>query len=144
LEFDVHLTADGVPVVMHDVTLDRTTTARGLARATTLEGPRAAQLPGRSGVPTEDRVPTLAEVLEVAAPAPVAVLPEITVDVVRGRYPDIETHVVALLRAYGLTARASVQSFDDATLRRLRALDPALRTMLLVGGVRMVAATDTG
>ncbi|HEX3177272.1 MAG TPA: glycerophosphodiester phosphodiesterase family protein [Methylomirabilota bacterium] len=144
LEFDVHLTADGVPVVIHDVTLDRTTTARGLVRATTLEALRAARLLDRSGAPTEDRVPTLAEVLEVAAPAPVAVLPEIKVDVVRGRYPDIETHVVALLRAYGLTARASVQSFDDATLRRLRALDPALRTMLLVGRVRMVAAMATG
>jgi glycerophosphoryl diester phosphodiesterase len=140
LEFDVHLTADGVPVVIHDITLDRTTTGRGVVRETTLDALRGVRLLDRAGAPTGERVPTLDEVLEVAARASVLVLPEIKVDVVRGRYPDIETHVVALLHAHRLVARASVQSFDEPTLRRLRALDPALRTMLLVGRARMAAS----
>lgn len=35
LESDVHLTADGVPVLLHDPELDRTTSGRGLASART-------------------------------------------------------------------------------------------------------------
>ena len=35
LELDLHLTADGQVVVIHDPTLDRTTTARGAVRGVT-------------------------------------------------------------------------------------------------------------
>jgi glycerophosphoryl diester phosphodiesterase len=35
-EFDVKLTGDGKPILMHDATLDRTTSGRGLAGAATL------------------------------------------------------------------------------------------------------------
>jgi glycerophosphoryl diester phosphodiesterase len=37
LELDVHLSADGIPVVCHDDTLDRTTDATGLVRARTAD-----------------------------------------------------------------------------------------------------------
>jgi glycerophosphoryl diester phosphodiesterase len=74
-----------------------------------------------------------------------ALLPEIKLDVTRRAYPEIERRVVEQLRARGLLGRVSVQSFDDATLGRLHALEPALRTMLLVGRARMTtdAATAT-
>ena len=32
IELDVHLSADGIPVVMHDETLDRTTNGKGLIK----------------------------------------------------------------------------------------------------------------
>jgi glycerophosphoryl diester phosphodiesterase len=137
LEFDVHLTADGEPVVIHDATLDRTTTGRGPVRLLTLERLQAVRLLDRAGAPSAETVPTLAQVLELARPTSVAVLPEIKVDLARVPYPDLEQRVVALLRAHALLARASVQSFDDGVLKRVRALDPAVRTMLLVNRVRM-------
>jgi glycerophosphoryl diester phosphodiesterase len=140
LEFDVHLTADGEPVVIHDATLDRTTTGHGPVRALTLDKLRAVRLLERTGAPSAETVPTLAQVLELARPTPVTVLPEIKLDLARAPYPDVERRVVALLRSHGLLGRATVQSFDDATLRRLRALEPTLRTMLLVNRVRV--ATD--
>jgi glycerophosphoryl diester phosphodiesterase len=139
LEFDVHLTADGEAVVIHDSTLDRTTTGRGPVRALTLAEVAALRLRDRSGAPTDDRVPTLVEVLDLARPAPLLVLPEIKLDGERGAYPEIERRVVEPLRARGLLGRASVQSFDGATLRRVRALEPAARTMLLVGRTRLQA-----
>jgi glycerophosphoryl diester phosphodiesterase len=139
LEFDVHLTADGEPVVIHDATLDRTTTGRGPVRAMTSTELRTVRLLDRAGAPSEERVPTLAEVLDVAATSAVMVLPEIKVDMLRGRYPEIETRVVALLLGRGFLGRASVQSFDEPTLRRVRALAPELRTMLLVNRIRMAA-----
>jgi glycerophosphoryl diester phosphodiesterase len=137
LEFDVHLTADGEPVVIHDPTLDRTTTGRGAVRSMPLQALRSVRLLDRAGLRTDDGVPTLAEVLDLAAATPVTVLPEIKLDVARGRYPGIEARVVAHLRARGLLTRASVQSFDEATVRDVRVLEPAVRTMLLVSRVRM-------
>jgi len=139
LEFDVHLTADGEPVVIHDATLDRTTTGRGPVRAMTTAELRTVRLLDRAGTPSDERVPSLVEVLELAAPSSTMVLPEIKVDVLRGRYPEIETRVVALLLGHGFLDRASVQSFDEPTLRRVRALAPGLRTMLLVSRVRVAA-----
>jgi glycerophosphoryl diester phosphodiesterase len=140
LEFDVHLTADGEPVVIHDATLDRTTTGRGAVRATTLEALQSVRLVDRTGARTADGVPTLAQVLDLAAATSVTVLPEIKLDVARGRYPEIEARVAALLRARGLLERASVQSFDEPTLRDVRALEPAMRTMLLVSRVRLASS----
>jgi glycerophosphoryl diester phosphodiesterase len=139
LEFDVHPTADGEPVVIHDATLDRTTTGHGPVRSITLARLQALKLLDRTGVPSTDTVPTLAQVLELARPTSVVVLPEIKLDLARAPYPDVEPRVVALLRAHGMLDRAVVQSFDDETLRRLRALAPALRTMLLINRVRMSA-----
>ena len=78
IELDVRLAADGVPVVIHDATLDRTTSAAGLvsARSSTELG----EIPVGStvGVPTLERVlaliplPILLEVKEVAAQDAVA------------------------------------------------------------------------
>jgi glycerophosphoryl diester phosphodiesterase len=139
LEFDVHLTADGEAVVIHDATLDRTTTGLGPVRALTLAEVTALRLRDRAGAPTDDRVPTLGEVLDLARDVPMQVLPEIKLDAERGAYPEVERRVVESLRARGLLGRASVQSFDAATLRRVRALEPAARTMLLVGRARLQA-----
>jgi glycerophosphoryl diester phosphodiesterase len=137
LEFDLHLTADDELVVIHDATLERTTTGRGHVRSTTLAQLRTLRLLDATGAATEERIPTLAELLDLARPTSMAVLPEIKLDAARRAYPDIERRVVEQLRARGLVGRASVQSFDDATLRRVQALEPAVRTMLLVGRARM-------
>lgn len=51
VEFDVMLTADGVPILMHDETLDRTTQCRGRVADLTLAEIRAC----------DPRVPTLGE-----------------------------------------------------------------------------------
>jgi glycerophosphoryl diester phosphodiesterase len=144
LEFDVHLTADGEPVVIHDATLERTTTLRGLVRETPREALRAARLRDAAGAVTGEPVPTLAEVLDVAAAAPrVEVLPEIKTDNQRQPYPGIEERVIERLRARGLVPRATVQSFDAATLKRVRALEPSLRTMFLVSQRRLTATGVT-
>ena len=140
LEFDLHLTADGQVVVIHDPTLDRTTTARGAVRDLTLAELGSARIRARDGSVTDERVPTLAQVLELAAPAAVGILPEIKAGLERRRYEGIEEKVLALLRSRGMLPRSTVQSFDPATLARVRALEPAVRTMLLVGGGRIEQA----
>jgi len=72
LECDVHITADGIPVVIHDPLLDRTTNARGAVGALPLAQVREADagarftLDGGRTFPWRDRgvrIPTLAEAL---------------------------------------------------------------------------------
>jgi glycerophosphoryl diester phosphodiesterase len=132
LELDLHLTADGEVVVLHDPTLDRTSTGGGPVREMKLADLAAVRLKTRAGALTGERVPTFAQVLDLAAPTSVELVPEIKVDAKRQRYDGIEEKVLALIRARGLLARTTVQAFQVETIRRLRELEPQARTMLLV------------
>ena len=67
VEVDVRRSADGVFVVMHDSWLDRTTTCHGEVALKTLAELRACRLVVEgTGKVTDERVPTLAELLAVA------------------------------------------------------------------------------
>ncbi|PWK59765.1 glycerophosphodiester phosphodiesterase family protein [Roseicyclus mahoneyensis] len=59
IEIDLQLSADGVPMVFHDGTLDRLTAARGPVRDRTARELGDIRLNG-----SEDRIPTLAQVLD--------------------------------------------------------------------------------
>jgi len=63
IETDVRPTADGRLVLMHDETLDRTTTGTGRLDATPFAAVRALRLRASTGTVTPFRVPTLAEAL---------------------------------------------------------------------------------
>jgi glycerophosphoryl diester phosphodiesterase len=129
VELDVHLTRDGEVVVLHDPTLDRTTTGRGPVRERTWAELAAVAL---RGAPAE-RVPRLRDVLELRRPpgAP-GLLLEVKVDASGARYPGIEERIVGLLDETGLTARTTVMAFEWDTLERVRALVPALRLTALL------------
>jgi len=137
LEFDLHLTRDGEVVVVHDPTLDRTTTASGRVRDRTLAEIRSARIKSRDGAITEERVPTFAELLDLARPSSVELIPEIKVGADGTPYPGIEEKVLGLLRGGGMLGRATIQAFQPATIRRLHALQPGVRTMLLASRRRL-------
>ena len=132
LEFDLHMTADGEVVVLHDPTLDRTSTAKGPVRELSLADLAPVRLKARDGTVTDERVSTFAQVLDLAASTSVELVPEIKIDATGQRYDGIEEKVLALLRSRGFLARATVQAFQRETIRRLRALEPKARTMFLV------------
>ncbi len=131
LEFDVHLSKDGEPVVIHDPTLDRTTTGRGPVRERTVAELRAVRLKDASGAVTGDTVPTLDEVVGLAARGKRQMLLEIKVDERRDRYPGIEEKVLAVLDRRGMAASTVVMAFESETWRRVRTLRPELRTAAL-------------
>jgi glycerophosphoryl diester phosphodiesterase len=147
LELDVHLTADGEVAVIHDPTLERTSDGRGpIARCTAADLTRA-RLRGPDGAITDDCVPTLADVLALAAPAGVTVLVEIKtpgtaaryerrgdrVAAVPGvRYEGLERKVLEALQKLGVADRSFVMAFNPAVLAEVRSLAPAQPTALLV------------
>jgi len=115
VETDVHLTADGEVVVLHDPTLDRTTSAQGAVRDLTRDQIAQARLKAADGGLTTEPVPSLAALLDVIQPSRAALLLEIKTDAGRRRYPDIEDRALALVRGRGLLSRVRVMAFEDET-----------------------------
>jgi glycerophosphoryl diester phosphodiesterase len=147
VELDVHLTADGEVAVIHDPTLERTTSGRGPLAACTAADLRGARLRDAAGVLTADCVPTLADVLEVVAPSGAGLLVEIktpgpavvyerrgdhVAPVPGPRYAGLERKVLDALAHAGCAGRAIVMAFNPAVVAEVRALAPEQRTALLV------------
>lgn len=120
VEFDVHLAADGVPVVIHDDTLDRTTSGKGpvaVQSAATLQA---------LGVPTLAATIALLGKLGLGAvveikpsPGTEAATAEATLRMLLDRWPD---HLPPPM----------VSSFKRASLERAHAVAPGIVRALLV------------
>jgi glycerophosphoryl diester phosphodiesterase len=135
IELDVHLTADGQLAVIHDETLERTTDHTGRIADQTMDQIREADAgatfsrPDDSGFPFADRglrVPTLPEVLEW--------LPDALGLVIEIKARAAADAVVAAVATHPVlaSARLSVISFDEATIERVRQLNPDIRTGYLL------------
>ena len=66
IEVDLQMTKDGVLVIMHDETIDRTTTGSGKVSDHTIDQLRQLYLLNPIGVKTRQRIPTFEEVLILA------------------------------------------------------------------------------
>lgn len=124
IELDVQMTKDGVPVVIHDETVDRTTNGSGAVRDLTLEQLRA--LDAGSG----ERVPTFEEVVALARSAGVRIVPEAKSPQL---YRGVEEKMLQVLRDADYVDHAVIQSFNASTLQRFRALDPEATLCALYG-----------
>ncbi|MCC7493648.1 MAG: hypothetical protein IT204_14935 [Fimbriimonadaceae bacterium] len=113
IECDVRRTADGVLVMLHDETLDRTTSGHGPVAAQSWAEVRAV----RSG---DQAVPTLAETLEYAR-GRVRLLVEV-------KDPAAVDAIVGSIEAAGMAAACTLSSFDPAVLQRAKELCPQLAT----------------
>lgn len=135
VEFDVQITRDDVPVLMHDDTLDRTTTGTGCVSAWSLAEVQAWDAGVGSALLGQGvRAPSLAEVL-AAVSLPLNV--EIKVADGTCRRHDaarVAEVVLATLRADPLAGSRAliVSSFDLELLRAVRAQDSGLRLGWLI------------
>ena len=66
IEVDLQMTKDGVLVIMHDDTLDRTTTGSGKVADHTMDELRKLNLLTPIGVKTRQKIPTFEEILRLA------------------------------------------------------------------------------
>jgi glycerophosphoryl diester phosphodiesterase len=137
LELDVHQTRDRELVVIHDPTLERTTTGAGAVKDVRLADLTTVRLKDARGTVTAEPVPRLDEVVALAAMRGRRLLVEIKVDAARARYPDIEERVLAALDRHRMSADAVVMAFEEETWRRVRALRPDVRAGALYSPRRM-------
>lgn len=132
VEFDLHLGVRGEVLVIHDATLDRTTTGTGPVRALTDNSRNDVRLIGPDGE-IDEGVPLLSEVLDILAPnAGLRIYPEIKADE-NGCYdPALVAATIGMLRAYGLESRTILHSFDTGVLRLIRDTAPEFARMVSV------------
>jgi glycerophosphoryl diester phosphodiesterase len=130
IELDVHLSADGKVVVIHDDTVDATTDGHGRVSQMTLLELQALDAgnwfaPQFSG----ERIPTLEQVFDVVGHR---LLINIEIKVEAGYHPiDQEFEIVRLIEDYQMTHRVIVSSFAPNSLRRVRKLNPYIPLGLL-------------
>jgi glycerophosphoryl diester phosphodiesterase len=117
IEIDVQTSADGVPVLMHDLTVDRTTGGSGEVAKLMLEQLRALDAGG-------EPVPTLAEVLDLTVGHALLVI-EI-------KQPGIEEHVAAVIREREAIGHSMAWSFFPQVLEAMRRVEPRIPGGLLV------------
>src|SRR5215831_13344991 len=109
IELDVHLSRDGVVVVHHDRTLDRTTKLRGALADRTADELNRADVPSLAGV--------------LRAHRDVRVIVELKVN-----SAQMAAAVVDVVRGADAVERTCVGSFGTRVLRAVRSLEPALAT----------------
>lgn len=126
IESDVHLTADGQLVMLHDHMLDRTTSGRGPVSERTLDEVLELDAGGRFGERfAGERVPTLEQLLDLAEEAGIFLIIEVK-GTDHARSLAIGTAVADRLAERGELERHLISSFDHRTLGALRRRHPTL------------------
>jgi glycerophosphoryl diester phosphodiesterase len=139
IELDVRLSSDGVPVVLHDATTTRTTGIRArvsersaaeLAEMRALSPStvrrRASIHPVPLTVPSDLGVPTLEAALDLAEHWKALVYVELKASVYTRL--ELESAVAAVVARRRCFERTIVLSFNHASLRRIKGIEPRLRT----------------
>lgn len=134
LELDAVLTKDRQLVLMHDDTMDRTTTGRGRVADLTLAQVKQARLKASNGALTRAAPPTLGEALEAAgrvgAIASIDLKPadgETTVDLARA--------VIDQVRQSRAGNRVILITYNDSDARAVAAMAPEMMISAGLGGV---------
>ena len=119
IELDVHLSADGVPVVIHDEQVDRTTDGSGWVGELSFAQLRKLDASGRfRGVAGPNRIPALQEVLEWCEATGLRLNLELKTNVCE--YPGIEQKTIEMVFSAGMQERVILSSFNHYTLLRCK------------------------
>lgn len=128
LELDVRLSRDGIVVVHHDITVDRTTNLRGPVGAWTAEelwnADAGHHFGGRDGWPFRERgcgVPSLRSVLNRYADSRIIIE-------MKDNTTELARATVDTLRAAHAIDRVCLGAFRQRTLRTVRSIEPAIAT----------------
>lgn len=130
LETDVQMTKDGVLILCHDETVDRTTHGKGFIKDFTLEELRKLD----AGIKFSEefkgeRIPTLEELLQLISGQDIILNLELKSGPIF--YPDIEAKVLEMLYKYNYIENSVISSFNHYSLVEVRKLDPDIKIGVL-------------
>jgi glycerophosphoryl diester phosphodiesterase len=138
IEFDVRLTRDHIPVIIHDATLKRTATRTGFVAALTATELAATDVgswfnrrcPAHARAEyTRATVPTLAQALELNEPHGGVLYVELKCE--PGEAHALATRVVETVHEHGSDRSCVIESFTLAAVAEVHRLAPRLRTAAL-------------
>jgi glycerophosphoryl diester phosphodiesterase len=132
LEIDPHYTKDSAIVLMHDATLDRTSTGHGKVSDYTLEEIRKLKLKDTEGNVTDEGIPTLDEVLEWAKGRTILMLDQ----------KDVSTDArVKKIKEHHAELNAMVMAYSPGDAKRCYELDKNIMMELVFMGDMKAAET---
>jgi glycerophosphoryl diester phosphodiesterase len=143
-ELDLQTTKDGVVVVVHDDTVDRTTDGHGRIGDLTLADIKRLDAGVKFGAAFRgERVPTLRELIDlIKASGNHRFRLNLEIKFAEGREgqpADLEDRVLAVLSETGFLDRVITQSFHHASAAKMKRLAPRIPAGLLVGQRRQPA-----
>jgi glycerophosphoryl diester phosphodiesterase len=125
IEIDVHVTADGTPVVIHDATLDRTTNGTGAVAKTRFLDVRELSAGAWFGEAfAREHVPTLVDAIHAATPPCYL---NVHVKCHENESDRAEKAIVAAIRTGNAVGRTWITHHTRHGLHRFRELEPDLR-----------------
>ncbi|PSO65870.1 MAG: glycerophosphodiester phosphodiesterase [Cyanobacteria bacterium QS_7_48_42] len=119
VEFDLQLSADRIPVIIHDATVNRTTDGKGQVKNQTLQELKALDAGAWFGTQfAREQIPTWEEALAILRETPLQIYPEVK----QAEYwstADID-YLVQTLLTQGWQNRCVVASFNAQFLQQVR------------------------
>ncbi|WP_019638795.1 glycerophosphodiester phosphodiesterase [Paenibacillus fonticola] len=132
VEVDVQLTKDGVPVLIHDYTLNRTTSGRGPVKEKTWEELKKLDAGSwKSKIFKGERLISLDEFLSAICGRLRA---NIEIKARGDMYPGLEEKVITAIKRRQMERDVVLTSFEPKILARIRELTRGVRTGLIIEG----------
>ena len=130
IETDIEMTSDGHFVIMHDETVDRTTSGTGKVSDLTLSQIRQLTITGGNGIESYQglRVPTLEEFLQLCKERGVTPVLELKANV---NESDI-VRFLDILKKYGFESSAYCIGRNTSTLEKIRKLNKDITVQMLL------------
>lgn len=129
IETDVHMSKDGVLVLMHDEAVDRTSDGHGYIKDLTYDTLKGLNCNNHMEGYDFCEIPTLEKLLALVKKTGIEVNLEIKTDVFL--YPGIEEAVVAMVKDYGVESQVYYSSFNHYSLLKVKELVPEAKIGLL-------------
>ena len=131
VELDIQQTKDGVIVVCHDETIDRTSSGAGWLKDFTFEELRRLYFSNGNAAYEDVKIPTMEEVFYLLAPTGLTINIELKTGIIF--YENIEEKILDLTKKMGWEDRVIYSSFNHYSVRKIKELDPGAKVGLLYG-----------
>lgn len=125
IELDVQLTKDGEVVIIHDETIDRTTTGKGFVADYTYEELEKFDASFKFKDLGFNKIPTLREYFQLVKDYDIVTNVELKTGI--NQYLGIEEKVWELIKEYGLEERVIISSFNHFSVMRMKKIAPQLK-----------------
>ncbi|WEG14362.1 glycerophosphodiester phosphodiesterase [Pullulanibacillus sp. KACC 23026] len=141
IELDVHLTKDGVPVIIHDETVDRTSNGNGFVKDYTLNSIKQLSMGSwKSHQYRAETIPTLEEFLEWVASTSLLINIELKNNIFA--YKGMEKVVLNMVTERGLLKRTVFSSFNHESLYKIHLLNTDAETAPLLAKPLPISPMD--
>ncbi|PRR82675.1 glycerophosphodiester phosphodiesterase [Clostridium luticellarii] len=125
IETDLHITKDGVIIICHDETINRTTDGTGFIEDYTYQ--ELAKFNAGHG----ERIPNLDDLLDYMKDKNLLLNLELKNDIVH--YKNLEKYTIDKIYKYGLEKNVIISSFNHYSMQKVKEYDSSIKTGLLYG-----------